>query len=1032
MPAKVRFGSFEFDPERLELRKYGLRIRAPDQALAILRALVERPGETVTRARIRGLLWPHGTAVEFEQSINAAMKRLRDALGDRASRSSFIEHVPHQGYRFVAPVEPIPSGSQDPAPDERSGALLLHYKLIERAGSGSMGEVWKAEDTELGRTVALKFVPSRLAADPKTLEAFRQEARHAAALNHPNICTIHGFENHNGRQFLVMEYIDGAPLSAGIDSGPLPAERIVDIAVQAGEALAAAHAAGVVHCDVKPANLMVTADGRIKLTDFGIARALPKRDAASVGSGTRTPAGTLGYLSPEQARGEPADGRSDIFSLGVVLYELATGTRPFRGNSTAAVLESILHQNPVHPRTLNRALPRTLERIILRAIEKDPSARWENAPAMVEALRRIEFRKASRWRFAAVLAGCGAIMVGAALAVWLWMRPAPALTERDSVLVADFENRTGDTVFDGALRQALLSQMGQSPYLRIVSEERIQSTFALMGGIPRGRLTRGAAQDVCQRVGAKAVLAGAIGTVGKRYFVGVEAVSCAGGETIANEYAEAESREQVLTALGRAAANMRRRLGESLASVQKLSVLPPATTSSLEALKIYSIALRERAAGNDPLALLHRAIELDPGFAAAHLLLARIYLARGMDAEGENAATQAYALRGRASERERLAIEGLYHEFVSGDAYQGIAVGTLAAQLYPHDATTWRWSLLPHAWVGDFEGVFAVAKREIETAPDDGMSYFDLAGHLTALGRTTEAKAVLEQARVHGVSAELFSFVRYIIAVLEGDSSAAAREVEFARGKPFEHRILLLEAQTAGYFGQLAKGRGIARNAAERRMSSAPAIAATVALAEAVFGLEQQARERASTAVRLDRGRRTATISALALALTNETTASEAVMADLLRRYPNNTLLHTVWSPAIKGAIALKRGDARRVIEAAEAPSHIRAYGWLPLFCGVAYLKLGLASEAERQFQFVRAHKPRLFTNAFSYAGCTFAYPAAQLGLARALAVKGDVEASRKQYEEFLALWKQADSDIPLLLKAKAEYAALPPPPAQR
>ncbi|MBM3746459.1 MAG: tetratricopeptide repeat protein [Acidobacteria bacterium] len=744
MTGSVRFGAFEFDPDRRELRKHGLRIRVPDQSLDILVALVEHPGQTVTRERIQSLLWPHGTVVGYEQSINTAVSNLREALGDPADAARFIERVPRQGYRFAAPVEPL-----------------------RRAEPGA---------------------------------------------------------------------------------------------------------------------------------------------------------------SPPGAR------------------------RP-----TLAVLAA------------------------------------------------------------------AATTAAAAIAGWLWMRSAPALAERDVIVIADFENQTGEEVFNDALRQALLSQMGQSPYLSLLSEDRIRSALAMMGRASDGPLTRAVAREVCQRVGGKAVLAGSIGRLGSRYFVGLEAVGCAGGEELANEYTEAESKDRVLAALSLTVSKMRGRLGESLASIRKLSVPAEVTTPSLEALRAYSIALTERSKGNDAAPLLERAIQLDPEFAAAHFTLAHVHFRRGQELSAEEAIARAYALRGRASEREKLAIESAYHIITSGDFQQAIVAGTLAAQLYPHDAAARRSAFLPHGLAGEFDKALQIARREIELAPDDAISYFNLAVLLLSSGRTVEARAVLDKAGARSLSDELFPFARYIAAALEGDSAAMEREAEAARGKPYEHRILMLQVQVAGFFGQLAKARETARDASARNVSSGPAIAATVALTEAVFGLEQDAKARAKAALQLDRARRTAATTALTLALTNETVAAEAVLGDLLRRYPNDTLLNSIWSPAVRGVMALKRGDARGAVQAADAP---RRSAWPAYSRGIAYLRLGLASEAAAEFRTIIEQKARLFTSTFVY-GAAFAYPAAQVGLARALAMEGKVGASRKAYEEFLAGWSLADSGIPILVQARREYAAL-------
>jgi DNA-binding winged helix-turn-helix (wHTH) protein/Flp pilus assembly protein TadD len=1025
MSGSVRFGAFEFDPNRRELRKHGLKIRVPGQSLEILGALIEHPGEFVTRERIRTLLWPHGTVVEFEQSISAAVKRLREAISDPAANPRFIERVPRRGYRFIAPVRPLALEPKSAA-DIRTGTALLHYRLVEKAGQGSMGEVWKAEDTILGRTVALKFIPERLAEDADALEAFRAEARHAAALNDANICTLYGLEDWDGRWFLVMEYIAGYPLNTALAGDPLPVERILDIGLQAAGALAAAHKAGIIHCDLKPANFMLSADGRLKLTDFGIAKVVQGGPAASNHNGRHSPTGTLEYMSPEQARGDPVDPRSDLFSLGVVLYEMATGRPPFRGDTPAAILDAVLLQTPARPRALNRRLPRELDRVIVKALEKEPEARWQSATDMADAFRRIGSARAKRRSRLRLAVGAAAAVAAAVLAGWLWMSSGPVLAERDAVVIADFENTTGDNVFDGALRQALLSQIGQSPRFSIASEERVRRALALSGRAPAERFTRGVARDICQRLGGKAVLAGSVGRLGTRYLVGLSAVGCDEGDTLVTAYAEADSREQVLAALSSAVSRMRGRLGESLASIRKLSVPAEAATSSLEALKAYSLALAEKARGNDVRPLLQHSIQLDPDFASAWFTLAQVYFNRGEEAKAEEAMSRAYELRGRTSERERLLIEASYHVLVSGDLQKSIATGTLAAELYPRDGIARRAPFLAHCKAGELDKALQIAHREMELAPDDGVTYFNLAVLLLTSEKTAEARAVLDQARARGVSSELYPFARYVAAALDGDFGAMEREAESARGEPADVRLLALQVQTAAYRGQLVRAAEVARiveQAAESNEVKA-AVQATVALTEALFGRQQDGRNRAKAAVRLAFGRRAGVNAALALALADEPAAAEAVLRDLLRRYPHDTLLQTIWRPTIQGAVALSRGDPRWAVAEIQPSRGDAHQPWPQDIRGLACLKLGLAAEAAAEFRAVLGQKGPMFTGATWY-GAAAAYPAAQVGLARALARDGQVEASRRVYGEFLAGWGRADPDVPLLVEAGREFAAL-------
>jgi DNA-binding winged helix-turn-helix (wHTH) protein/tetratricopeptide (TPR) repeat protein len=1025
MAPKVRFGAFELDPHRRVLRKDGLRIRVPGQSLEILAALVATPGEPLGRERIQQLLWPHGTVVGFDQSINAAVKRLREALGDTARNPRFVERVPGRGYRFIAPVEVLEPATPDPGLNV-AGAAVLHYSLIEEAGRGAMGEVWKAKDTRLDRVVALKFVPAPAAGAARSLDALRAEARHAAALNHPNICTIHGLEEQGGRRFLVMEYVAGGPLSRALAGGPLPASRVVAIGVQAASALAAAHAAGIVHRDLKPANFLLTPDGCLKLTDFGIAKAI--RDVARATGGRPSPTGTLEYLSPEQAAGDPLDPRSDLFSLGVVLYELATGQLPFSGETPAAVLDAVLHRAPAAPRTLNPRLPRGLEQVILRALEKDPELRWPSASAMLEALQEVErAQEAGRSRRRWVRGGL-TVAAAAALAAagWrAWTRRGEVATARDLVVVAEFDNATGETVFDGALRQAVLSQLGESRRIEVASAERVRAALARSGRPPDEPLSRGVVRDVCQRLGGKAVVAGSIRSVGSRYFVGLEATGCTDGESLGSAYGEAAAKEHVLERLAAAVTQLRGRLGESLAAIREVSAPAEATTRSLEALRAYSLALTAKTRGDDALPLLRRALELDPDFPLAWLSLAQAHFNRGQESKAEQAISRAYELRGRTSERERLMIEAVYHQLASGDYERAIAAGTLAAQLYPADPGARRAAFVPYCMAGELGPAREIARRELALAPEEGVTYFNLAILHLADGRTAEAGAVLDQAATRGVASDWFPFARQLATVLGGDPEAVERTTEPAAGRPLDARTAALQAQTAGYLGQLSRAAEVAQvaEAHEETREVAATVHATVAVAEALFGRQREARTRARRALRLASGRRTETNAAFALALAGEPEMAEAALADLLRRYPQDNGLERSWAPAVRGAIALVRGDARAAMAATMGPGE-RAAPWVVYVRARADMELGRPSEAAAEFRALLAARSALFANAAFY-GAAAAYPTARVGLARALVRAGQAQAAREQYEAFLALWSRADPDVPLLLEARREHAAL-------
>ena len=1023
MASKVRFGAFELDPERRVLRKDGLRIRVPGQSLEILAALVATPGEPLGRERIQQLLWPHGTIVGFDQSINAAVKRLREALGDAARNPRFVERVPGRGYRFIAPVEALEAATPE-APSKGPGTTVLHYRLVEEVGRGAMGEVWKATDTHLDRVVALKFVAEPAGGAAPSLDALRAEARHAAALNHPNICTIHGFEEQGGLRFLVMEYVAGGPLSRALGGGPLSASRVVAIGTRAASALAAAHEAGIVHRDLKPANFLLTTDGGVKLTDFGIAKAV--RGETRTARGRPSPTGTLEYLSPEQARGDAVDARSDLFSLGVVLYELATGRLPFTGETPAAVLEAVLHRAPSPPRDLNPRLPRSLERVILRALEKDPGRRWPSASELLDALRQVEraeearTRRRTRVRRGLLVAAA----VGLAVAGWrAWTRPAPA--PRDLVVVAGFENATGEAVFNGALREAVLSRLGESRTIEVASAERVRAALVRSGRAPDAPLDRIVAREVCQRLGGKAVVAGSIRSVGTRYFVGLDATGCADGESLGSGYGEAAGQEQVLEILGTAVSRVRGRLGESLGSLRAVAAPAEATTPSLEALRAYSLALEAKTRGDDALPLLRRALDLDPDFPLAWLTVAQVHFNRGQEGKAEESISRAYGLRARASERERLMIETVYHQLATGDYEKVIAAGTLAAQLYPADAAARRAAFVGYCMAGDLGPAREIALREMSLAPDDGVTYFNLAILHLAEGRAEEAGAVLDAAGARGVSSDLFPFARRLACVLDGDPAEIERVFAPAAGRLLDARTAALQAQTAGYLGQLSRALELAQaaEAHEETREVAAVIHSALAVMEALFGRAPSARGRARAALRLASGRRVVASAALALALAGEPGAAETALADLLNRYPDDKLVERSWAPAIRGAIALARGDARAAVTAT-ADSDEGAPAWVGYVRGASELESGRAAEAAAHFRAVAASRSSLFASAVFY-GAAAAYPAARVGAARALVRTGRAQAGREEYEAFLALWSRADPDVPLLLEARREHAAL-------
>ena len=654
----VRFGAFAFEFSSRELRKGGTRLRVPDQSLAILAMLLDRPGELVTREEIEARLWPHGTVVEFEHSINSAMGRLREALSDDAAKPRFIETLPRKGYRFIGKLETATQRSPLLVP----GAVVSHYRILAEVGRGAMGVVYKAEDLTLGRVVALKFLPEELAAHPPALERMRREARVIGALNHPSICTLYELGEASGRVFLAMEFLEGEPLRARMARGPVGEAEFFEIAIQIAQALAEAHGQGIVHRDIKPDNLFVTGSGQVKLTDFGLAK-VSQEDVAVAQSAVT---GTSGYMSPEQARGEPLDARSDIYSFGRVLAELA-----------------------------GEALASGVAPVIAKALASDPAERWQSAAELQTALEGIRqqpgeriARKVSRKRRLRLMLMLLLAAVLVAGGLYYRSHRTKPLTDKDSIVLSDFTNTTGDSVFDDTLKQGLSVQLEQSPFLNLVSERRVNETLKLMGRPAGDRLTPEVTREVCQRTSSKAMLAGSIAGLGSQYVIGLKAVNCDTGDVLAEAQEQAAGKEAVLKALDAAAVRLRSKLGESLSSVQKYATpLEEATTPSLEALKAYSLGVKTWNAKGDTAALpfFQRAVDLDPNFAMAYSWMSTVYFDLNEVGRGAEYARKAYDLREKVSERERFSIEGNYYSFATGELEKAAQTYELWQQTYPRD-----------------------------------------------------------------------------------------------------------------------------------------------------------------------------------------------------------------------------------------------------------------------------------------------------------------------------------------------------------
>ena len=935
LPDRVRLGAFELDLRTGELREGDRSLILTEQPLRILRMLVERAGELVAREEIRKALWPNDTVVEFDHSINAAVNRLRQALGDSPEKPKYVETIPRRGYRLLVAVEAAkaadnqaareqapeqsPEGNQHPGlPSREDGNLIgkkvSHYRVLEVIGGGGMGLVYKAEDLKLGRRVALKFLPEELAWDPTALQRFDREAKTASSLNHPNICTIYEIEEHEEKPFIVMELLEGETLRDRLSTLPreqkkLAMDELLDIAIQICRGLEAAHAKGIIHRDVKPANIFLPSSGQAKILDFGLAKAVstadgtdglelktaagavaapqPARPAQPDATLTRlgTAIGTAGYMSPEQIRGEPLDGRTDIFSFGLVLYEMATGERAFVGDTEAILHDAIQHREPKPLRELTPELAPKLENLITKCLQKDPEGRYQSASALLADLSDET-------------------------------EPAPALIS-----------------------------------------ERARNYWNWLAGVT-----------------AVLVFAGLI--VGGWWWRTINS---------------------------------------------KVTPSPEITTSSPEAL--YAFMQGRKATLKDHgIPYFKRALELDPGFALAHLSLGCQYVGANKNDEGVREVERAYELRGHTSRPEQLEIEGVYYRVVTGELDEAVIRLEELARLrpnypYPHLHLAYIFNRL-----GQYDSGEREAKEMVRLGLPGGYSFWVRA--LFGLNRLNEAKELLKDAEAHGYSGVELHTRLYLIASFESDEATMAKQLSLAMADPYGNEWAVTQkGDTAIHQGRFQE--------AWQYYSAAPGFDPNsfdhlVFLSQVALetGDVRRAKEQAFRAMHSAAVESRKTTFAIILARLGDAPDAERILQQVNERHPLSTIVQKLDLPIIRAAIQLGKNNPFQAITALETASPYELgnpIGTEPLYAvylrGLAYLKLGQGREAAIEFQKIVDH-PGIVQD-------SILYPVSLVYLARAYAMMGHKEAARNSYEDFLALWKDADPDIPIYKQAKAEYAKL-------
>ena len=917
----------------------------------------------------------------------------------------------------------------------KTRASFAHYEIRSQIGSGGMGDVYLADDTKLGRKVAIKFLHEKFSKDEGLLNRFIQEAKAASALNHPNILTVYEIGEHEGKHYISAEFIDGKTLRERMRKR-LTFDETLSIMVQTAEALSAAHQARIVHRDIKPENIMIRSDGYVKVLDFGLAKLTEinhtdgeEQTKKLVKTNPGVVMGTVSYMSPEQARGKNTDARSDVFSFGIVLYEMLTGKVPFAGETMTDVLSSIISVEPAPITSLAPHLPKELQRIVQKTLRKKRDLRYQTTQDLLVDLKdlRDELQLEAKLEQTAVpnkpdsgqistprhSTGSGASSSGGV---------------KDSLLLTEFDNTTGEAIFDQTLKMALAFSLAQSPFLDIVPDSRVSQTLRLMGRKPDERVTRELGEEICMRQNLKAFMAGTISSFGEIYVLTLEAVNARTGESLGREFEQVNSREEVLNALGRAAAGIREKLGESLSSIEKFNVPGESiTTSSLEALKIFVLGREQVVNGKqlEAIPFYKKALEIDPKFALAYTELAVVYRNTDQWKSAAEMTANAYELRETVSETERLRIIYYYHNFVAGEMDKATETLELWRNTYPNFVVSYVSLSDSYERLGQSEKAIGFAREGLRLDPNYATIYMNLVESLVSLDRYHEAKETCRQAFERKLDGDYFHLFPYMVAFIENDAAAMEANLRWFAGRDDEYLALNLQAGAAAFQGKWRTAQDFSRRSIDLAgRGNTKEVAAKFASEQAlriVFWssgtglpatddpqLKTVLKAQTNKALNLEKGQLVVVAVALALAAAGHADEANLLANELTDERPKDNLLNHLWLPTIRAALLLQSGKAKEAIEELESAERLeKAAEFYPQYLrGLAYLKLNKAKDAIREFDKILNHRGE--------APLSSIYSLAQLGKARATKDKAE-------YEKFFELWKDADKDMPALTAAREE-----------